>query len=262
LPHNNSVIIETRNLTKRFGGLTAVDDVSLSLYAGRLQSIIGPNGAGKTTFFNLLTGMFPPTSGEIFLDGEEITRLSPPDIFRRGVVRTFQLSSIFPALSVMQNVEIAAQGRYRTSNSPWGRLNRPREEIRGLCLDYLERFRLIQMKDQRADLLAYGEKRRLEIILSLVCDPKVLVLDEPTNGMSPEETEEMSQFIKGLSENITILLVEHDMKVVMGISDRVVVLHRGSVLADGTPQEIQSHPEVQAIYLKGSHAKGVVHERG
>ena len=183
-----------------------------------------------------------------------MTHLSPPQIFRRRIVRTFQISSIFPKLTVLKNVEIAAQGRYRSSNSPWGRLTRSRRRIQKLCLDYLDQFKLADRRNQRASLLAYGDKRRLEIVMGLVCDPEVLLLDEPTAGMSPEETQETARFIRQVSGDITVLLVEHDMKVVMGVSDRVTVLHRGAVLADGRPEEIQSHPEVRSVYL-GSAAR-------
>ena len=235
----------------RFGGLTALSGVTLSFDRGKLQSVIGPNGAGKTTIFNLLTGMFKPTSGQIFFKGEDITHLSPPEIFRRRIVRTFQISSIFPELTVMKNVAIAAQGRYRTSNSPWGRLTRSRGELHALCLDALERLQLADQREQKAGLLAYGDKRRLEIVMGLVSDPEVLLLDEPTAGMSPEETRKTAEFLRGLAGKVTLLLVEHDMKVVMGISDRVTVLHRGTVLADGVPEEIRRNPEVQAVYLSG-----------
>lgn len=246
---DHTPILELKNLTKNFGGLTAVNQLTLPFYAQKLQSIIGPNGAGKTTLFNLITGMFPPDSGHIFFKGEDITHLSAPNIFRRRIVRTFQISSIFPQLTVLKNVQIAAQGRYRTSNSPWGRLNRSRQSIRDLCMGYLEKLKLSGQVGQKAGLLAYGDKRRLEIVMALVSDPEVLLLDEPTAGMSPEETQETAQLIKELSGNVTVLLVEHDMKVVMGISDRVTVLNRGSVLVDGDPGDIQKNPEVRALYL-------------
>lgn len=244
-----AVILELKNLRKHFGGLAAVDGVNCSFHRGQLQSVIGPNGAGKTTLFNLITGMFPPSSGQIFFKGEEITRLSSPDIFRRRIVRTFQISSIFPELSVLKNVEIAAQGRYRTSNAPWGRLTRSRGYIQDLCRHELEKLKLLPQREQKAGLLAYGDKRRLEIVMALVSDPELLLLDEPTAGMSPEETQETAQLIQELSRTVTVLLVEHDMKVIMGISDRVTVLNRGTILADGDPKEIQKNPEVQAVYL-------------
>ncbi len=253
IPQNDTPILELKNLNKNFGGLTAIHQLTLPFYPHQLQSIIGPNGAGKTTLFNLITGMFPPDSGHIFFKGEDITHLSAPDIFRRRIVRTFQISSIFPQLTVLKNVQVAAQGRYRNSNSPWGRLNRGPGMIRELCLGYLERLRLLDQREQKAGLLAYGDKRRLEIAMALVCDPDLLLLDEPTAGMSPEETQETAQLIRELSKDLTILLVEHDMKVVMGVSDRVTVLNRGSVLADGVPKEIQQNREVQAVYLGTSH---------
>jgi branched-chain amino acid transport system ATP-binding protein len=243
------LILQTTDLTKNFGGLTAVNEVNLSFYYGQLHSIIGPNGAGKTTFFNLLTGMFPPTSGRIYFKDRDITDFDPIKTFRLRIVRTFQKSSIFPQLTVLKNTEIAAQGRFRTSNSPWGRLTRKRREIRHSCMNLLAQFKLVDMSSLRAGLLAYGDKRRLEIVMGLVSEPDLLLLDEPTAGMSPEETQETTQYIKDLAKNITILLVEHDMKLVMGISDRVTVLHRGAVLADGNPKEIQEHPDVQSVYL-------------
>jgi branched-chain amino acid transport system ATP-binding protein len=249
MDQEKSFVLELQNVTKHFGGLVAIDGVNLSFRKGQLQSIIGPNGAGKTTLFNLITGMFPPDSGHIRFKGEDITHLSSPDIFRQRIVRTFQISSIFPQLTVLKNVAVAAQGRYRTSNSPWGRLALSRRRIEELCLEYLEKLKLADQKEQKAGLLAYGDKRRLEIVMALVSDPELLLLDEPTAGMSPEETQETAQLIRDLSRRVTILLVEHDMKVVMGISDRVTVLNRGSVLADGLPGEIQKNPEVQAVYL-------------
>lgn len=246
-----SPLLEVKNLKKNFGGLIALDNITLSFYPFILQSIIGPNGAGKTTLFNLITGMFPPTSGKIFFKREEITYLPSPEIFRRKIVRTFQISSVFPELSVLKNVEIAAQGRCRTCKSPWGRLTRSKKEIKELCLSTLEMLKLPDKRDERAGLLAYGDKRRLEIAMGLACGPEVLLLDEPTAGMSPEETQETAEFLSDLSKRITVLLVEHDMKVVMGISDRITVLHRGEVLADGSPVQVRSNSEVQAVYLGG-----------
>ena len=242
-------MLETKNLTKAFGGVVAVKNVSLKFQEGQLCSIIGPNGAGKTTFFNLLTASFPPTSGKIFYKEEEITHLSPPDIFRRRIVRTFQISSIFPELTVLKHVEIAAQGRYRHSNSPWGRLTLPRQEIRGKSLRTLELIGLQDLAWQQAGLLAYGDKRRLEIAMGLVSDPEILLLDEPTAGMSPDETHRTATMLRSLAQTITLILVEHDMNVIMSISDRVIVLNRGEVIAEGLPREIQSNDRVREIYL-------------
>jgi len=242
-------LLETKNLTKAFGGVVAVNMVSLKFKKGELCSIIGPNGAGKTTFFNLLTASFPPTSGQILYKGEEITFLSPPDIFRRRIVRTFQISSIFKELSVLKHVEIAAQGRYRHSNSPWGRLTLPRKEIREKSIQTLELIGLQELAWQQAGLLAYGDKRRLEIAMGLVSDPELLLLDEPTAGMSPEETHRTADLLRSLAQTITLILVEHDMNVIMSISDRVIVLNRGEIIAEGVPREIQSNGRVREIYL-------------
>jgi branched-chain amino acid transport system ATP-binding protein len=248
-PKGLSNLLETRNLTKSFGGLVAVQKISLTFKQGELSSIIGPNGAGKTTFFNLLTGSFPPTSGQIFFKGEETTQFSPPEIFRRRIVRTFQISSIFPDLSVRKHVEIAAQGRYRNSNGPWGRLTLTRKEIQEKAEAALAMIGLQDLADHQAGLLAYGNKRRLEIAMGLISDPEVFLLDEPTAGMSPEETYRTAQLLRSLAERTTLILVEHDMNVIMGISDRVIVLNRGEVIADGPPREIQAHPKVREVYL-------------
>jgi branched-chain amino acid transport system ATP-binding protein len=242
-------LLETKDLTKAFGGVVAVNKASLKFKKGELCSIIGPNGAGKTTFFNLLTASFPPTSGQIVYKGEEITNLSPPDIFRRRIVRTFQISSIFKELSVLKHVEIAAQGRYRHSNSPWGRLTRPRKEIREKSIQTLELIGLQDLAWQQAGLLAYGDKRRLEIAMGLVSDPELLLLDEPTAGMSPEETHRTANLLQSLAQTITLILVEHDMNVIMSISDRVIVLNRGEIIAEGVPREIQANSRVREIYL-------------
>lgn len=243
------ILLETKNLTKAFGGVVAVNKVSLKFKKGELCSIIGPNGAGKTTFFNLLTASFPPTSGQILYKGEEITHLSPPDIFRRRIVRTFQISSIFKELSVLKHVEIAAQGRYRHSNCPWGRLTLPRKEIHEKSIQALALIGLQDLNWQQAGLLAYGDKRRLEIAMGLVSDPELLLLDEPTAGMSPEETHRTANLLQSLAQKITLILVEHDMNVIMRISDRVIVLNRGEIIADGVPREIQSNSRVREIYL-------------
>jgi branched-chain amino acid transport system ATP-binding protein len=249
MSHSDSALLRVENLSKHFGGLTAVNDVTMSFQPQKLHSIIGPNGAGKTTFFNLLTGMFPPSAGKIFFKDRDITPLGPDETFRMRMVRTFQITSIFPMLSVLKNVEIAAQGRYRGSNSPLSRLTKKRSDIRRLCLERLEQFKLLDQADLRVGLLAYSDKRRLEIVMGLVSEPEILLLDEPTAGMSPEETSETTHVIRDISSHVTVLLVEHDMRVVMGLSDRITVLHQGSVLADGRPDEIMADPKVQAVYL-------------
>lgn len=251
-------ILRVDGLTKNFGGIKAVRNVSLSFERGQLHSVIGPNGAGKSTFFNLLSGMYSPTKGSIYLNDVDVTRLPPEERFRRGMVRTFQLNSIFPKLSVLKNVEIAVYGRYRTSKSPWARLTKKREDIHALCIEHLERFRMVNYSGQKAGSLSYGDMRRLEILMGLVCSPDLLLLDEPTAGMSPEETAHTADVIQDIASRTTVILVEHDMKLVMRISNHITVLHQGSVLADGEPDEILNHPDVQSVYLGVSPVESTV----
>ncbi len=247
--HDKTPILEVQNLRKRFGGLIALNGVDLTVHRGEFHSVIGPNGAGKTTLFNSLAGMFPPTGGRIFFKNRDVTRMQPFELFRLNMVRTFQISSIFANLTVLKNLEIAAQGRHRTSNSPWGRLTRPRGEITKTCVDCLQRYGLEEMMNQTAGLLAYGDKRRLEIAMGVVGEPEIFLIDEPTAGMSPEETAQTVKLLRRLSDEMTILLVEHDMSVVMEVSDRITVLNQGTVLAQGTPREIRRNPEVRSVYL-------------
>ncbi len=244
-----NVLLEVKSLKKDFGGLTAVDDISIQLHEKSLCSIVGPNGAGKTTFFNLITGKYPPSSGSIYFKGKEITNLLPEAIFRLGIVRTFQEPSVFPKLSVLKNIEIAAQGRYRTSNVPWGRLTIKRQLIREKALHYLQQLNLYDIRDDSAELLTYADKRRLEISMALICEPELLFLDEPTAGMAWEEAEQIVLLLKEISSKHTIILIEHDMKVVLKISDRLIVLNNGRVLADGNPDLILAKKEVKSIYM-------------
>lgn len=247
--NDSSILVETKDLTKSFGGVDAVKNLNLAFLKGELRSIIGPNGAGKTTLFNLITCVFRPTSGCIYFKRENVTGLSPPQIFRKGIVRTFQISKIFSELTVLKNVQIATQGRYRTSNSPWGRLTLSSKEIRRKSLEYLELVDLHDARDQLAGYLAYGDKRLLEIAMGLASEPEIFLLDEPTAGMSPEETHRTTDLLKELNKQITLILVGHDMNVIMSISDRVTVLDRGEVVADGNPTEVQRDAKVQEVYL-------------
>jgi branched-chain amino acid transport system ATP-binding protein len=242
-------LLKIERLRKSFGGIEAVYDVSIDFLKNQLRAVIGPNGAGKTTLFNLVTGAFPPTSGSIEFKGDDITGLSPPEIFRRGIVRTFQISRVFPSLTVLKNVSIAAQGRHRTSNSPWGRLTLSVKEINKRAIECLERVRLNASSHRIAGQLAYGDKRRLEIAMGLASEPEIFLLDEPTAGMSPEETFETAELLRELGKEITLVIVEHDMNVVMSISERITVLDRGLVVADGKPEEIQRDERVIEVYL-------------
>lgn len=245
---DRSIILETKNLTCDFGGLRAVNAINFQMRKEELMSIIGPNGAGKTTFFNLLSGHLPPTRGQIFFMGKEITRLPSHQRSLLGIGRSFQLTNIFPSLTTFENVWVAAQSRKATfklwkSWKTYEDLNRKAEMI-------LKRINLLEKRDVPANTLAYGEQRYLEIGIALATDPALLLLDEPTSGMSPEESRQTAKFIKELSQQVHIILVEHDMEVVMNISDKVTCMHNGSIVACDSPEEIRRNPEVQKCYLR------------
>ncbi len=244
-------MLRTEGLTRRFGGLTAVNGVSLAVAPGEVRSIIGPNGAGKTTFFNLVTGALAPSEGRIHLGERDVTGLAPPEIFRLGVVRSFQVSSVFPRLSVRENVALLVNGRIRPSGSPFARATARPSEVDRRVAAALERFGLAPRAGAPAGLLSHGDKRLVEMAMVLAAEPKLLLLDEPTAGMSPDETRRTAAILRGLAPAITLVIVEHDMQVVMSISDRITVLHRGEVLAEGPPDAIRANPDVQAVYLGG-----------
>jgi len=243
-------IIKTENLTKRFGGLVAVNQVNLSTEKNRLTSIIGPNGAGKTTVFNLLTGLIKTDSGKIFFNGTEITHYPSHRIVREGLARSFQLTNIFLELSLFENIRIAVQSEkghgfeMLSSTHSLRQVNeRTSEIIKAIGLEGRENF--------LAKNLSYGEKRILEIGIALASNPRVLLLDEPTSGLASRETGKMTEFIDGLSEELTIIVIEHDMNLVLSISDHIVVLQQGRVIAEGTADQIQQNEEVQEAYLGG-----------
>lgn len=239
-------IMAVEGVVKRFGGFTALNNVTTSFEAGRLTSIIGPNGAGKSTFFNVLSGQFPPTVGKVFFNGTDITGTPQHRLAHMGIAKSFQITNLFPKLSVHENIRIAAQA-LRARFDLW----RPRS---GLKLDetveaLLLRVGLQDRRHESVDTLAHGQQRCLEIAVALACEPKVLLLDEPTAGMSPEEAKDMMDLILKLNAERTVILVEHRMKLVMGISDRIVVLHHGTLLAEGTADDIRRHEEVRRVYL-------------
>ena len=243
--------LETKNLCKYFGGLKAVDQVDFQVKEGQLKSIIGPNGAGKTTFFNLLCGLYPPTSGKIYFLGNDVTDKKMNHISQIGITKTFQITHIFPRLSVFENVRISAQSR-KTSFNFWKKAD-DFSEINERTMEILEQVKLSDQKERLASTLSHGDRKYLEIGIALSTNPKLLLLDEPTAGMSPAETALAMKLIRDLRDrlNLTILLVEHDMNVVMNISDEVVCLNEGQVLACGTPQEISCNEVVQRVYLGG-----------
>ena len=243
--------LETQNLCKYFGGLKAVDRVKFSVEEGQLKSIIGPNGAGKTTLFNLLSGLYEPTAGKILFRGEDITSRKMNQISQIGVTKTFQITHIFPRLSVFENVRISAQSR-KTSFNFWRKAD-SLEDINDKAMKILERVQLAASHERVSSTLSHGEKKYLEIGIALATDPKLLLLDEPTAGMSPAETILATELIRNLRDtlSLTIVLVEHDMSVVMKISDEVLCLNEGRVLACGSPNEISCYEEVQRVYLGG-----------
>jgi branched-chain amino acid transport system ATP-binding protein len=247
----NIMQLETNGVCKYFGGLKAVDGVDFSLSSGQLKSIIGPNGAGKTTFFNLLSGFYLPTKGAIRFEGKDISRKSMDQVSQRGITKTFQITQIFPRLTVFENVRIAAQSR-KTAFNFWRRAGRF-HDVNGKALEVLELVMLLDSRERIASNLSHGEKRYLEIGMALAAEPKVLLLDEPTAGMSPAETVDATHLIRDIADrlNLTIVLVEHDMSVVMEISDDILVLHEGKVLAEGNPKTISDNEEVQRVYLGG-----------
>jgi branched-chain amino acid transport system ATP-binding protein len=240
-------LLETKGLTKRFGGLTAVDNVNFQVTKGEIRAIIGPNGAGKTTFFNLIAGRLPPTQGEIWFKGENITHIPPHHICKKGIGRSYQVTNIFPKLPVFENVRLAAQAVEVTYDF-WTNVD-SMNDINGRVAEILEKLKLIDHRDVRATNLPHGLQRHLEIGIALASRPELLLLDEPTAGMTQEETRRMMELIENIAEGLTIVVVEHDMKFVMSISKRITVLHEGKVLAEGAPEEIRKNEDVQRVYL-------------
>lgn len=247
-------ILQTENLTKRFGELAAVDGVNLTVRAGEFRSIIGPNGAGKTTLFNLITGALAPTEGRVVFAGEDVTDLAPHDRVRRGIGRSFQISNVFGGLTVRENVRLAAQSTVDETFGPVESLLKPTREFPDVLArtdEVLARIDLDDQADAVADALAYGDRRRLEIGIVLATDPDLVLLDEPTAGMSGDETRETIDLVRDVLADKTLILVEHDIDLVMELSERITVLHYGRVLAEGTPDEIAASEEVQSAYLGG-----------
>jgi branched-chain amino acid transport system ATP-binding protein len=244
---SGAVLLRTEGLSRVFGSLVAVDRVDVTIRRGELRSIIGPNGAGKTTFFRLISGEIRATGGRIWFNGSDITGLPQHQVARLGIVKSFQITNVFPHLTVLENVRVAAQGHARSFDF-WSRADRL-TDTRETALTILQDIRLAGKARVLAAHLSHGEKRHLEIAIALASNPSLLLLDEPTAGMSPEETDETIVLIRELASGRTVVLVEHKMKVVMNISDCITVLHQGQVLAEGPPDEIRANARVQQTYL-------------
>jgi len=244
----SNVILETRNLTKEFKGFTAVSAVSLQVQRGHIHALIGPNGAGKTTCFNLLTKFLVPSSGTILFNNRDITRAQPAQIARMGIIRSFQISAVFPHLTVLQNVRIGLQRELGTSFNFW-QSERSLSRLNERAMHLLAEVDLETFADTVTADLPYGRKRALEIATTLAMEPELMLLDEPTQGMGHEDVHRVTALIKKVSAGRTILMVEHNMNVVSGICDRISVLQRGAMLAEGTYAEVAKNPQVMEAYM-------------
>lgn len=247
----HDVILETKGLTKEFKGFVAVDNVNLRVRRGSIHALIGPNGAGKTTCFNLLTKFLTPTKGQILFNGDDITDETPARIARRGVIRSFQISAVFPHLSLLENVRVALQRKLGTSFQFW-RSERALSVLDDRAVELLEAVDLAGFAHVPAVELSYGRKRALEIATTLAMDPQLMLLDEPTQGMGLEDVDRVRQLIKKVSGDRTILMVEHNMSVVASIADTITVLTRGAILAEGPYGEVSRNREVIAAYMGGT----------
>jgi branched-chain amino acid transport system ATP-binding protein len=240
--------LETHGLVKRFGGLTATDNVTFRLETGARHALIGPNGAGKTTFVNLLTGVIPPSSGRILLQGEDITRLRPELRVQRGLARTFQINQLFPAMTPLETIGLAVSERMGGGRD-WWRVVGSRSAIIEEIAEIAGRFRLTDVLDEKTSNLPYGKQRLLELAVAFACRPRVLLLDEPAAGVPEAERQELLATVAALPRDVSVLLIEHDMDLVFSFADRISVLVNGALFAEGSVAEISSDPRVRAVYL-------------
>ena len=251
---SDALLLQAKALSKRFGGLQAVQGVDMTVAAGEVVGLIGPNGAGKTTLFNMLAGSMSPSAGQLLFDGDDCTGASAHQMAQRGMARTFQITSVFAGLSVWDHVFAAT---YRHQHASWvsaffqtRSYQAEQAQMQQRTEDALRQAQLLARRDDLAQSLPYGEQRKLEIAIALACSPRLLLLDEPAAGMNPEEGVKLVQLIRGLrNQGMAVLLVEHHMRVVMGVCDRVVVINSGEKIAEGSPQEVVQHPEVVRVYL-------------
>jgi branched-chain amino acid transport system ATP-binding protein len=246
-------ILETRRLSKEFKGFSAVSDVNLQVERGHIHALIGPNGAGKTTVFNLLTKFLTPTTGTILFNGNDITSEKPADIALRGIIRSFQISAVFPKLTPLENVRLALQRITGNSYHFW-KSDKILHKLDGRAMELLEAVGLTEFAHEISGELAYGRKRALEIATTLALEPELMLLDEPTQGMGAEDVDKITALVKRVSAKRTILMVEHNLKVVSTLADRITVLQRGSILAEGPYEDVSRNPQVLEAYMGSEHA--------
>ena len=244
--------LQTQDLVKRFGGITATDHVSLNIVQGARHALIGPNGAGKTTLINLMTGVLPATSGRIVLEGQDITDLAPHQRVGRGMVRTFQINQLFNSLTPLETLTMVVT-QHRGEGAKWWQPLGHSAAITERAEQLLAQFHLSDVMQQRTEHLAYGKRRLLEMAIALACEPRVLLLDEPAAGVPAGERDELLQTVAALPKEVSIVLIEHDMDLVFNFADRITVLVNGAVLTEGTPQAIAQDPQVKAVYLGTDH---------
>jgi branched-chain amino acid transport system ATP-binding protein len=242
------IVLSAQGLVKRFGGITATNNVTLNLHKGARHALIGPNGAGKTTLINLLTGVLDPTEGRITLNGHDITNMAPHLRVKRGLVRTFQINQLFDSLTPLQTLALTLSQHYGHGLQWWRALGSNRD-VTDRCDQLLEQFHLGEVMNQPTRELAYGKRRLLEIAIALACEPRVLLLDEPVAGVPAHEREELLRTVAALPEDVSVLLIEHDMDLVFNFARRMTVLVNGAVLTEGDPDTIANDPQVKAVYL-------------
>ncbi len=243
-----TTVLHAHGLVKRFGGITATNNVTIEITRGARHALIGPNGAGKTTLINLLTGVLPPTEGRIVLEGEDISELAPHQRVRRGLVRTFQINQLFATMTPLETLALVISQNRGLGARFWQKLG-ANAAVAERAGQLLEQFHLAEVMNQRTEHLAYGKRRLLEIAIALACEPRVLLLDEPVAGVPAGEREELLQTVAALPADVSVLLIEHDMDLVFSFAHRMTVLVNGTVLTEGTPDEIAANEEVKAVYL-------------
>ena len=255
-PTTHPVVLSAQGLVKRFGGITATNNVTLNLHQGARHALIGPNGAGKTTLINLLTGVLTPSEGRITLEGQDITNVPPHLRVRRGMVRTFQINQLFDSMTPRETLALVVSQQHGLGGRWWQALG-ANAEVNRRCDELLEQFHLSSVMHQSTHVMAYGKRRLLEIAIALACEPRVLLLDEPVAGVPAGEREELLQTVAALPADVSILLIEHDMDLVFSFANRMTVMVNGTVLTEGTPDEIARDPQVKEVYL--GHGEGAQH---